>query len=96
MEHSKSIIWPIGEKLIGSAFVNDENIWGCKYRYRILQFETMDVWFVEEFEDHKLSFPHDYSVSFRLMPKGIVPKEVNSDMFDLKLVGFKEKEDDQH
>lgn len=92
MEHSKGIIWPIGERLIGTAFVMDENNWGYKFKYRVLQFETIDVWFVEEFEDHKISFPSNYSVDFKLMRKGVVPKEVSRSMRDLRILGFKEKE----
>ena len=61
--------WPVGERLLSNKAVKEADIWGEMYYWRVLEFETCTVRFVEEFEDRMIPPNFDYHVECEVKKK---------------------------
>ena len=71
----KELEWPVGERLTGTRTHEDKDEWGESV-WRILQFETVDIWYVESYDGGSLSFPDLHSTSYDKVPSGEMPQRL--------------------
>jgi hypothetical protein len=63
--------WPVGEKLQGTSTHEDKDEWG-DHVWRILKFETVDIWCLESWDGGSLSHPDFHQAVYERVPSGEV------------------------